>query len=130
MEDPDFTKNISNIHYYTTYRTAPKRAPKILVIGPVGSGKTTISSLLSQKFKLGCINFPELLGEHKNKSSHLNQEVCKKIHNAIENGDLVEDGIVNSILTQRLIRKDVNSLGFALDGYPKTAEQMNFMEET
>jgi adenylate kinase len=33
------------------------------------------------------------------------------------------------ILSQRLVKKDVHILGFVLDGYPKTPDQIQWMEE-
>lgn len=45
------------------------------------------------------------------------------------NGKLVDNDLANMVLSQRLMRKDVHILGFVLDGYPKTTDQISFMEE-
>lgn len=99
-----------------------------MVVGPVGSGKTTITKLICEKYFFSQISFAELLREQL-KINQGDNEISKPILDSIEKGELVDDTLVNMILTQRLSSKDVHILGFVLDGYPKTLEQINFMEE-
>ena len=41
---------INRIHNYTTYKTVPKRSPRILIVGPAGCGKTTITQMIAKKY--------------------------------------------------------------------------------
>jgi len=59
----------------------------------------------------------------------MDSEISKPIKDAMAEGQLVDTHLVNMIFAQRFAAKDIHILGCVLDGYPKTPEQMGFMEE-
>lgn len=65
LDDPNFNDTVSKVHKYTTYKTAPKRAPRIFVVGPVGCGKSTITKAISEKYNFTPLSFSHLLREHQ-----------------------------------------------------------------
>jgi adenylate kinase len=130
FDDSNFKKIISKVHKYTTYKTAPRRSPRIFILGPVGSGKSTVTKAVCDKYNFSLISFTHLLREYqKVQNGERNTDLGNSIHESIISGELVEDGLANMILSQRLVKKDVHILGFVLDGYPKTPDQIQWLEE-
>jgi len=119
---------INRIHNYTTYRTVPKRSPRILICGAAGCGKTTITQMISQKYCFAEIQFAHLLRQRQ-RMNEGETEINKSITEAISTGNLVDNHLVNMIFANRFSAKDIHILGCVLDGYPKTPDQMAFMEE-
>ena len=95
---------------------------KILFLGPAGSGKGTQSSRLAEKYKLAHISTGDLIRSEIKSGSDLGN----KVKAIVEAGQLVSDDIVNEI-----VKSNVENLsGFILDGYPRTAQQAKFFDET
>jgi inorganic pyrophosphatase len=51
-----------------------------------------------------------------------------RVQETMERGDLVDDGLVVSLVAERLAAADVRSGGFVLDGFPRTVEQAAALE--
>ncbi|MFX3780844.1 nucleoside monophosphate kinase, partial [Streptococcus suis] len=47
----------------------------------------------------------------------------------IDKGDLVHDEVTNGIVKERLVQDDIKDKGFLLDGYPRTIEQAQALDE-
>lgn len=104
---------------------APRRAPKIILIGPPGSGKTTQAIKLSEKLKVIHIQVASLL---KNKITE-NTEEGKEIWTCMKEGIPIDDEILQKIIEDRLSQKDVKMNGFVLDGFPLNSKQTGFLIE-
>ena len=91
----------------------------IVFIGPPCSGKGTISNIFLNKYK----NFIHISpGEILLEESKNNPEI-KKI---MESGNLITDKIVSRLMIDKMKKKiDYN---FVLDGYPRSLEQVNSLE--
>ncbi len=48
----------------------------------------------------------------------------------IDKGELVPDEVTNGIVKERLSQDDIKQTGFLLDGYPRTIEQANALDQT
>jgi adenylate kinase len=85
----------------------------VVLIGPPASGKSTQADYLKAKYKIPIIAIEEL--------------VAKNMGNEAANRDLHRgDPALNELLRAQLEETDI-SRGFALDGYPATREQADYL---
>jgi adenylate kinase len=89
---------------------------KIIITGPPGAGKGTMSRFIEEEFKIPIISTGEILRQEIKNGTELGI-IAKDL---IEKGDLVPDEIVVNII--RNFTKDMNS-GYLLDGFPRNISQ-------
>ena len=94
----------------------------IIFIAPPAAGKGTQSELLIKEYNYNHISTGELLRE----KSLDNSELGSKIKSLLENGQLVDDEIVSTILKDKLSK--ING-PFILDGYPRNIKQANVLDK-
>ncbi|HLC60328.1 MAG TPA: adenylate kinase [Candidatus Nanoarchaeia archaeon] len=95
---------------------------QLIIFGPPGAGKGTLSDMLVEKYKIPHISTGDIFRtEIKSGNSELIQYV--------EKGLLVPDSVVNKVLEKGL-KQDSNKNGFIIDGYPRTIDQADFLENT
>lgn len=93
---------------------------QLLIFGSPGVGKGTLSDMLSDKLKIPHISTGDIFrNEIKGGNSELAQYV--------EKGLLVPDMVVNKIVEKALKQENCKN-GFILDGYPRTIDQAEFLE--
>ncbi len=93
---------------------------QLIIFGPPGVGKGTLSDMLAEKHKVPHLSTGDIFrSEIKSGNSELIQYV--------EKGLLVPDSVVNKVIEQGL-KQDIYKNGFILDGYPRTIDQANFLE--
>jgi len=93
---------------------------QLIIFGPPGVGKGTLSDLLADKYKIPHISTGDIFrNEIKSGNSELIQYV--------EKGLLVPDLVVNKIIEKGLKEENCKN-GFILDGYPRTIDQAEFLE--
>ncbi|WP_339043538.1 nucleoside monophosphate kinase [Buchnera aphidicola] len=97
---------------------------KIILIGYPCSGKGTQAKFISKKYKIPNISISNLLKKEIKKKKNIN--LIKKIKNKIKSGKLVPDSIIINLLEKRLKKKDC-SIGYILDGFPRTLNQAKIM---
>ena len=95
-----------------------------VLIGAPLSGKGTIGSLLSTHFQIPHISMGDLLRNSAKGDNKYSQYIAKHI----EEGKLINDDLVKVILADRLSKPDCQN-GYVLDGYPRTIEQANKLDE-
>ncbi len=97
---------------------------KIFVfLGPPGCGKGTQTSKLSQKLDIPHIDTGSLLRVHIKDMTEYGIEAKK----FIDKGQLVPREIVENVIKDRIIKDDCKD-GFVLDGFPRSLEQANSLE--
>ncbi|NIG99365.1 MAG: adenylate kinase, partial [Buchnera aphidicola (Periphyllus acericola)] len=94
------------------------------LIGYPCSGKGTQAKFISKKYKIPNISISNLLKKEIKKKKNIN--LIKKIKNKIKSGKLVPDSIIINLLEKRLKKKDC-SIGYILDGFPRTLNQAKIM---
>ena len=96
---------------------------KLVLLGPVGSGKGTQAGIISQKYDLAHISTGEIFRENiKNET-----ELGKIAKSYIDKGDLVPEELTNKLVEDRL-KSDDCKRGFILDGYHRNLAQAKFLD--
>jgi adenylate kinase len=94
------------------------------LLGAPGAGKGTHAKRLSSLLGIPHISTGDIFREEMEKNSELGQEVRRYV----ESGELVPDEVVNQIVKKRLSQDDCKK-GFILDGYPRTLQQAEALEQ-
>jgi adenylate kinase len=96
---------------------------RLLIVGPPGAGKGTQAARLAERFGIPAIATGDIFRENIKNQTPLGVEV-KAI---VDAGDYVPDSLTNALITSRLTEDDAAE-GFLLDGYPRTTEQIAFLD--
>ncbi|AFR34524.1 putative adenylate kinase (plasmid) [Arthrobacter sp. Rue61a] len=97
---------------------------RLLIIGPPGSGKGTQAEFIADHFGIVPISTGDLFRAHVKNQSLLGVEAKKYI----DAGDFVPDNVTNRMVRGRLGEEDIRG-GFLLDGYPRTIDQVAYLDE-
>jgi adenylate kinase len=102
---------------------------KLLLIGPPGAGKGTQASKLSEVFGIPAISTGDIFRENVKNQTPLGLEA----KSYMDKGEYVPNDLTNKLVRDRLQNPDCVN-GFLLDGYPRTADQVqeldSILEET
>lgn len=96
----------------------------VIILGPPGAGKGTQAERLTKDFNLIHISTGEIFRNAVKEGT----EMGKKAKEYMDKGLLVPDEIVVGIVKERLSQPDCKD-GFILDGFPRTLEQAEALEE-
>ena len=96
---------------------------RLLIVGPPGAGKGTQSSRLLATFSIPAIATGDIFRKNIKDETPLGVEV-KTI---VDAGDYVPDSLTNALVKSRLEEEDALD-GFLLDGYPRTLEQVSYLD--
>ena len=90
----------------------------ILIMGPAGAGKGTMSDLILKEYDIPHISTGDMLRENVRN----NTELGKMAKTYMEAGKLVPDDVINAMVEDRLQQADCQK-GYLLDGFPRTLVQ-------
>jgi adenylate kinase len=96
----------------------------MLIIGPPGSGKGTQAERISDRLGVVAISTGDIFRANVKGGTPLGIEAKK----FMDVGDFVPDSVTNEMVRSRLSQDDVEN-GFLLDGYPRTAAQVGYLDE-
>jgi len=96
---------------------------RLLIIGPPGSGKGTQAERISDRLGVVAISTGDIFRAHVRGGTPLGIEATKYM----DAGDFVPDSVTNEMVRSRLSQDDVDN-GFLLDGYPRTAAQIDYLD--
>lgn len=96
---------------------------KAVIFGPPGSGKGTYASRLQAKLGVDVVAMGDIFREIMKEDSALG----RRVKGFVEKGLLVPDDVVIEVLKQRLAKVPKDK-GFILDGFPRTIEQANALD--
>lgn len=94
---------------------------KIILLGPPGSGKGTVSKNLVNDYHATHISPGEILREEVSKETTLGREIKKYI----EKGHLVPNKLIVEIIKLEITRKK----NFVLDGFPRSLDQAECIKD-
>jgi adenylate kinase len=96
---------------------------RLLLIGPPGAGKGTQAAKLAETFNIPAISTGDIFRENvKNET-----ELGKQAKAFMDRGEYVPDSLTNALVRDRLDWDDAKA-GFLLDGYPRTADQVEELD--
>lgn len=97
---------------------------RLVLLGPPGAGKGTQAAILSEKLNIPHISTGDLFRTNMTEGTELGKE-AQEYMNA---GKLVPTEVTAKMVKARLQEDDAQQ-GFLLDGFPRTVEQAEILEE-
>lgn len=98
-------------------------SPRLLIVGPPGAGKGTQATAIAETFGIPAISTGDIFRANvKNET-----ELGLKVKAILDAGDYVPDSLTNELISDRLAQPDAAD-GFLLDGYPRTLQQVEFLD--
>lgn len=96
---------------------------RLIIFGPPGAGKGTQASRIAERYGIPAISTGDIFRANIKAETPLGVQV-KEI---LASGGYVSDEITNAIVADRIAQADCEP-GFLLDGYPRTAEQVEALD--
>lgn len=93
--------------------------PRLLIVGPQGSGKGTQGVRIAESLGIPVISTGDVFRANVKEGTDLG----KQVQAIIEAGNLVPDELTSAIVRDRLAQDDAAG-GFLLDGYPRNLGQV------
>ncbi len=102
---------------------------QLVIMGPPGAGKGTQAQRIAEHYGIPAISTGDIFRAMKTSDTPL----ARQVREIMEAGGYVSDEITNEIVKDRLAQNDCEP-GFLLDGYPRTLQQVqtldNYLTET
>ncbi|HST81709.1 MAG TPA: adenylate kinase [Kineosporiaceae bacterium] len=96
---------------------------RLVILGPPGAGKGTQAKRLAAKFDIPAISTGDIF--RKNVADRT--ELGVLVDGILKSGKYVPDELTNDLVRNRLLEADCAG-GFLLDGYPRTAAQVEELD--
>ena len=96
---------------------------RLIIVGPPGAGKGTQAARIAAEFGIPAISTGDIFRANIKNETELGEQV-KSI---LASGGYVPDEVTNAIVRDRLFEDDAEQ-GFLLDGYPRTAAQVDALD--
>ncbi|GGO66142.1 adenylate kinase [Microbacterium nanhaiense] len=97
---------------------------RLLIVGPQGSGKGTQGVRVAEAYGVPVVSTGDIFRANIKGGTELGLKV-KAITDA---GNLVPDDVTGEIVSDRLSQDDAATAGFLLDGYPRNAAQVAYLD--
>jgi adenylate kinase len=112
----------SEVHANSSVSTVSEL--NLILLGPPGAGKGTQAERLREDFDVAYIATGDIL----RKAVAEETELGKKANEYMNNGDLVPDEIIIGVILEE-VESEAAQDGFLLDGFPRTVEQAEALDE-
>ena len=96
---------------------------RLIILGPPGAGKGTQAAKIADKFGIPAISTGDIFRANIKNETPLGLQVKE----VLASGGYVTDEITNAIVRDRLFEDDAEQ-GFLLDGFPRTAAQVDTLD--
>jgi adenylate kinase len=97
---------------------------RLLIMGPPGAGKGTQAKRIAEHYSIPAISTGDIFRAMKSADTQL----ARQVRAIMESGGYVSDEITNEIVQERLAQPDCLK-GFLLDGYPRTLQQVQTLDD-
>lgn len=101
------------------------RGPRLVLLGKQGAGKGTQAARLSERYGIEHVSTGDLLRA----AAAAGTSAGREAEGYMNRGDLVPDDLVLRIVEERFAEDGLTALGFVLDGFPRTFQQAEKLEE-
>nr|KAF6482992.1 adenylate kinase 8 [Rousettus aegyptiacus] len=108
----------------TSHRSNAPFTPRVLLLGPMGSGKRLQAALLAQKYGLVNVSCGQLLKEAVADKSKFGEV----IQPFFEKDMAVPDSIIMNLLSSRLTQHDCIQKGWVMYGFPRDLDQAHMLD--
>ncbi|XP_066222914.1 adenylate kinase 8 isoform X2 [Saccopteryx leptura] len=108
----------------TRHRSNAPLTPRVLLCGPVGSGKSLQAALLAQKYGLVNVCCGQLLKEVVAEESKFSEAIRPYFEQELT----VPDRIIVKVLSHRLDQHDCVQRGWVLHGFPRDLDQARLLD--
>jgi adenylate kinase len=96
---------------------------RLLIVGPPGAGKGTQAVRIAESYGIPAISTGDIFRANVKNETPLGV----KVKAILDAGDYVPDSLTNELIEDRLGQDDAQG-GFLLDGYPRTNDQVVFLD--
>lgn len=97
---------------------------RMVLLGPPGAGKGTQAARIGERLGIPAISTGDIFRAHVAGST----ELGRRARAYMDRGEYVPDSVTNAMVADRLAEDDAAS-GFLLDGYPRTAAQVDALDD-
>ncbi len=97
--------------------------PNLLIVGPPGAGKGTQAVRIAEALGIPAVSTGDIFRQNIKDRTELGQRVSA----ILDAGEYVPDSLTNELVDDRLAQDDAEQ-GYLLDGYPRTAGQVEFLD--
>lgn len=97
--------------------------PNLLIVGPPGAGKGTQAVRIAEALGVPAVSTGDIFRQNIKDRTELGQRVSA----ILDAGEYVPDSLTNELIDDRLAQADAEQ-GYLLDGYPRTAGQVEFLD--
>ncbi|HJB63601.1 MAG TPA: adenylate kinase [Candidatus Microbacterium pullistercoris] len=97
---------------------------RLLIVGPQGSGKGTQGVRVAEAYGIPVVATGDIFRANIKNST----ELGKKVKAITDAGNLVPDDVTGEVVSDRLSQDDAATRGFLLDGYPRNAAQVAYLD--
>ena len=98
---------------------------RLVILGRQGSGKGTQGARLATHFEIAHISTGEMLRNAIRNATPLG----KAVKQVLDEGRLVDDELMESLVQGRLGETDARTRGYLLDGFPRTLPQAQMLDD-
>jgi adenylate kinase len=97
----------------------------LLIMGPPGAGKGTQASRIGDHYSVPAISTGDIFRGMRTQDTPL----ARQVQEIMASGAYVPDEVTNQVVAGRLADADC-APGFLLDGYPRTLQQVEYLDAT
>ncbi|HHV21823.1 MAG TPA: adenylate kinase [Propionibacterium sp.] len=101
---------------------------RLLIMGPPGAGKGTQAKGIAEHYGIPAISTGDIFRAISKADAATASDLALQVKDIMLSGGYVSDEITNQIVAERLAEADAAN-GFLLDGYPRTAGQVDALDQ-